>query len=66
MQIMAICPGCHHVWMLDSDAADKRITCEQCGRLFKIPRPEELAKAAKIVKGAKGVVYVDKNGKIYG
>ena len=66
MQIMAKCPDCHQVARLDGDAADKRVTCEQCGRLFKIPKPEELAKAAKIVKGAKGTVYVDKNGKIYG
>ena len=66
MQIRATCPGCHRVLLLDSDATDKRITCEHCGRLFKVPRPEELAKAEKILKGAKGTVYVDKNGKTYG
>lgn len=66
MHILAKCPGCHQISRLESDVADKRITCEHCGRLFKIPRPEEIAKAVKIVKGAKGTVYVDKNGKIYG
>ena len=50
MQIRATCPGCHRVWLLDSDAADKRITCEQCGRIFKVPKPEELSKATKIIK----------------
>ena len=66
MQIRATCPGCHRVWMLDSEAVDRRITCEQCGRLFKVPKPEELAKAAKIIQRAKGTVYVDENGKTYG
>ena len=66
MQIRATCPGCHWVWMLDGDAADRRVRCEQCGRLFKIPKPEELAKATRIIKRAKGTVYVDEDGKTYG
>ena len=66
MQIRATCPGCHRVSMLDSDATDRRIRCERCGRLFKVPKPEELTKATKIIKKAKGTVYVDENGKTYG
>jgi hypothetical protein len=54
------------VWLFDSEATDRRITCDQCGWLFKVPRPEELAKATKIIKKAKGTVYVDEDGKTYG
>ena len=66
MQIRATCPGCHRVWRLDGEAADRRIRCEQCGRLFKVPKPEELSKATKIIQRAKGTVYVDESGKTYG
>ena len=66
MQIRATCPGCHHVWRLDASATDRRIRCGQCGRLFKVPKPEELAKATQIIQHAKGAVYVDEDGKTYG
>ena len=66
MQIMATCPGCHRVRLLEAEAADRRIRCERCNRLFKVPKPEELARAAKIIKKAKGTVYVDESGKTYG
>lgn len=66
MQIMAKCPRCSSVWLLDSSAADRRIRCRQCRTLFKIPKPEELTKAAKIITRAKGTVYVDETGKTYG
>gem|GEM_PF-229942 len=66
MQIMAKCPGCGSVWRLDSSAADRRITCRKCGQLFKVPKPEDVPKAMKIIKQAKGTIYVDEAGKTYG
>jgi uncharacterized Zn finger protein len=66
MQIMAKCPQCSSNWVLDSNAADKRIKCRRCGRLFKVPKLEEVPKAMKLIKQAKGAIYADKNGKTYG
>ena len=66
MQIIARCPGCSSVWLLNSSAADRRIKCRRCRRLFKVPKLEEVAKAIKIITQAKGTVYVDQNGKTYG
>jgi phage FluMu protein Com len=66
MQIMAKCPRCRNVWLLDSSAADRRIRCPQCSTLFKIPKPEDVPEATKIIKRAKGTVYVDETGKTYG
>ena len=66
MQIMAKCPGCLSVWLLDGGAADRRVRCRKCGTLFKVPRPEEVPQADKVIKQAKGIVYVDETGKTYG
>ena len=66
MQIIAQCPRCGTAWLLGEDAADKRVRCQSCGRLFKIPRIEQVPKAAKIIKQAKGEIYVDEKGNIYG
>ncbi len=66
MQINAKCPICGHLWLLESSAADRRIRCRRCGRLFKVPRPDELAKAADVVERTKGTIYVDEAGKTYG
>lgn len=66
MQIRATCPGCHKVWLLDGSAADRRIRCHKCSTLFKVPKPEDVPEAAKIIKRAKGTVYVDEAGKTYG
>lgn len=66
MQIIARCPKCCSVWPLDSSAADRRIRCRRCGRLFKVPRPDELAKAADMVERTKGTIYVDEAGRTYG
>jgi uncharacterized Zn finger protein len=66
MQIIAQCPKCSSKQLLDSGAADKRIRCQKCGRLFRLPKLEELPKAVKIIKQAKGTVYVDQTGKTYG
>jgi hypothetical protein len=66
MRIIAHCPGCGSNWLLDQSAADKRITCRKCLKLFKVPKLQDVPKAVKILKHAKGIVYVDQNGKIYG
>ncbi len=66
MQIIAQCPACGSTWMLDSSAADRRINCRKCGKLFKVPKLDEVPKATKVIKQAKGTIYVDETGKTYG
>jgi predicted Zn finger-like uncharacterized protein len=66
MQIIAQCPNCSNSWILDASAADKRVRCRVCGRLFKVPNLKEVPKAVKIIKGAKGTIYVDEAGRTYG
>lgn len=66
MQIIAQCPKCSNSWLLDSSAADKRIRCQHCNRLFKVPKLEDVPKAVKVIRQVKGTIYVDENGKIYG
>jgi hypothetical protein len=51
---------------LDESAADRRIQCKHCKKLFKVPNLDEVPKAAKVIKGSKGTVYVDESGKTYG
>lgn len=66
MLIVAKCPKCSNAWLLDSSAADRRIKCPQCNTLFKVPTLDELSKAARIIRRAKGTVYVDEKGQTYG
>lgn len=66
MQIIAQCPRCGSAWLLDSIAADRRIRCRRCYRLFKVPKLEEVPKAVKVIRRAKGTIYVDETGKTYG
>jgi len=66
VQILAKCPKCSTNWILDSSAADKRIRCRKCGKLFRVPKLEEVPKAAKVIRQAKGTIYVDEAGKTYG
>jgi uncharacterized protein (DUF983 family) len=66
MQIIAKCPKCGTGWLLDSNAADRRIKCCKCRKLFKVPRLEDLPKATRVIKRAKGTIYVDEEGKTYG
>ena len=66
MQIIAKCPGCGYCWLLDKEAADRRVRCKNCRKLFKIPRLDEVPKAVKIIKNTKGTIYVDEAGRIYG
>jgi predicted Zn finger-like uncharacterized protein len=66
MKIIAQCPHCGFSWRLDETAADRRIRCKNCLRLFKVPKLEDLPKAVKIIKDAQGTVYVDESGKTFG
>ena len=66
MQIIAKCPSCGESWLLDAGAADRRIKCRECCRLFKVPDMVEVSKGAKVIKRANGEIYIDKNGKTYG
>jgi predicted Zn finger-like uncharacterized protein len=66
MQIIAQCPRCSSPWLLDDAAADRRIRCRKCHKLFKVPKLDEVPKAVKIIKQAKGTIYVDETGKTYG
>jgi predicted Zn finger-like uncharacterized protein len=66
VQIIAQCPGCGSAWLLASSVADRRIRCPKCGRLFKVPSLDDVPKAAKVIKQAKGTIYVDEDGNTYG
>jgi transposase-like protein len=66
MQIISQCPFCGYYWLLDDRAADKRLRCKNCNRLFKVPNLEDVPKAVKAIKDSKGTVYVDESGKTYG
>ena len=66
MQIIAKCPGCGGTSLFDASAADRRKRCCTCGRLFKVPRLNELPRAVKVIKRAKNTIYVDEAGKSYG
>jgi hypothetical protein len=66
MQIIAQCPRCGHNQLLESSAADRRIRCLKCRGPFKVPKLEDVPKAVKVIKQAKGTIYVDQDGKTYG
>ena len=66
MQIIAKCPACGSTWQLENSAADRRIKCRKCGKLFKVPKLNELPKATEMIHQAKGAIYVDETGKTYG
>jgi predicted Zn finger-like uncharacterized protein len=66
MQILAKCPGCGNSYLLDGSAADRRVRCPQCRKLFKIPHLDEVPQAVKVIRRAQGTVYVDEDGKTYG
>ena len=66
MQIIAQCPGCANNWLLTAASADKRVRCHKCHRLFRVPKLEEVPKAVKVIRRAKGAVYVDEAGNTYG
>ena len=66
MEIIVKCPECCKTWRLDGSVADRRIRCKHCGSLFKVPKPDEVPKAAEVIKQARGTIYVDEEGKTYG
>lgn len=66
MQIIARCPKCNYTWRLDGSSADRRISCRKCGRLFKVPRLDDMPKAKAVIEQSKGDVYVDEKGKTFG
>jgi hypothetical protein len=66
MEIIAKCTECYSVCRLDGNAADRRVRCRKCGKLFKVPKPDEVPKAAKVIEQSKGTIYVDETGKTYG
>lgn len=66
MQIIAKCPECCKTWLLDGSVADRRIRCRKCDRLFKVPKPDDVPKAAEMIGRAKGTIYVDEAGQTYG
>jgi hypothetical protein len=66
MKIIAKCPACGCSWQLENSAADRRVKCPHCSRLFKVPKLEELPKATKMIQQAKGTIYVDQDGNTYG
>jgi hypothetical protein len=66
MQIISQCPLCGYSWLLDGSSADRRIRCKNCHKLFKVPNLEDVPKATRVIKNAKGTVYVDEAGRTYG
>ena len=66
MKIIAQCPICKSSWFLEGKNQDRRVRCKKCGRTFRIPRLDELPKAADVIKRAKTEVYVDESGKTFG
>jgi predicted Zn finger-like uncharacterized protein len=66
MKIIAQCPECRSNWLLNDASADKRVRCSKCRRLFRVPKLDEVPKAVKVIKRAKGTVYVDEAGNTYG
>ncbi len=66
MQIIAKCPKCSTTAKLVAEAADRRIRCGQCGRLFKVPSLEEISAAVEVLQNSRGTIYVDEKGRIYG
>ena len=66
MQIIARCPKCNYTWELEGCAADRRLSCRKCGRLFKVPKLDDIPKAKDVIIQARGDVYVDETGKTFG
>ena len=66
MQIIAQCPFCKNSWVLDDKHQDKRIHCNKCGRVFRVPKLDEIPKAATIIRESKSTIYVDESGKTFG
>ncbi len=66
MQIIARCPRCDAAWALDGAAADRRVRCPRCARLFKVPALTDVPKATEVIRQAKSTLFVDEEGRTYG
>ena len=66
MEIIAQCPACNASWLLDEISQDKRIKCKKCGKIFRVPKVEELPNAKNIIRDAKSIIYVDEKGRLFG
>jgi predicted Zn finger-like uncharacterized protein len=66
MQIIAQCPICKTQWILDEKNQDRRIKCKKCRQTFRVPKLDEIPKAADVIKKAKSSVFVDESGKTFG
>jgi DNA-directed RNA polymerase subunit RPC12/RpoP len=66
MKISVKCPRCNNQILLSSNAADRRITCPKCQKLFKVPAMDELDDALNAIKGTHGGVFVDEKGNRFG
>ncbi len=66
MKLLAGCPNCGRTLHLSLSAADRRIACPACGRMFKVPDLGDLQKALSVADAAKGAIYVDEDGNVYG
>ena len=66
MKLLAGCPNCGRTLHLSLSAADRRLACPACGRMFKVPDLQDLKKALAVADAAKGEIYVDENGNVYG
>ena len=65
MSIVVTCE-CTMTYKLPSRYAGKRCRCRECGRLFKVPKSDELPKASEVIRKTKGTIYVDEDGRTYG
>jgi ribosomal protein S27E len=66
MNLLIKCPNCCRNFSADAAAADKRIKCPLCGKLFKVPDTNEYKNAVKIITSSQTSLYVDQKGKTYG
>jgi uncharacterized C2H2 Zn-finger protein len=66
MEIITQCPSCGHNWRCEECAADRRLRCPNCNKLFKVPKLNEVEKAFNKIKNAKSSVYIDQAGNTYG
>jgi DNA-directed RNA polymerase subunit RPC12/RpoP len=66
VRILAKCPKCGRIPEFGPEAADKRVRCPKCNRLFKIPDLESLERAMTVIDSAEGTVFVDQDGNVYG
>lgn len=66
MNIITQCPSCGHNWKCGECAADRRLRCPNCDKLFKVPKLNEIEEAYDKVTNSKSSVYIDQAGNTYG